>query len=57
MEAMITNSEVEDIMWRSGSNETDLDPLMPANEKDGLKCEIEKEIILPNVVGDKGYFE
>ena len=59
MEDLITNSEDEDIMWRSGTNETDLDPLMPANEKDvaGLQCEIEKEIIPPNVVDDKGYFK
>ena len=59
MEDLITNSDEKDIMWRSGTNETDLDRLMPANEKDvaGLQCEIEKEIIPPKVVDDKGYFK
>ena len=49
----------ENIMWRSGTNETNLDPLLPANEEDvaGLQCEIEKEIIPPNVAIDKGYFK
>ena len=58
MDDLITNSDDKDMMWRSGTNETDLDPLMPANEKDvaELQCEIEKEIKLPNVVDVKGYF-
>ena len=59
MEDLITNSNDEDIMWKSGTNEINLDPLLPANEEDvaGLQREIEKEIIPPKVVDDKGYFE
>ena len=59
MEDLITNSDEKDIMWRSGTNETYLDPLMPANEEDvaGLQREIEKEIIPPKVVDDKGYYK
>ena len=59
MEDLITNSDEKDIMWRSGTNETDLDSLMPANQEDvaGLQREIEKEIIPPKVVDEKGYFE
>ena len=59
MEDLLINSDEEDIMRRSGKNETDLNPLMPANKKDvaGLQCEIEKEIIPPEVVDDKGYFK
>ena len=59
MEDQITNSDEEDIMWRSGKSETDLYPLMPPNEEDvaGLQYEIEKDIIPPKVVDDKGYFK
>ena len=59
MEDLNTNSNEENIVWRSGTNEIDLDPLMPANEKDvaELQCEKEKENIPPKVVNHKGYSE